>query len=416
MAKKTTAPILRTLDRQLSALPKEIVYCRNCVISNQRPRTRFNAEGICSACQWAWEKDHAVDWRSRDREMRELCDRYRSKDGSYDCIVPGSGGKDSAFVAHQLKHRFGMTPLSATWAPFEWTNIGWKNLKAFIRSGFFTMVGHPNADLHRKLSRAAFEVKGDAWEPFTFGQKAWAFHVASLTGIKLIFYGENGELEYGGSTKYKNLPKESPDDWEKDHFKGGNVDELVRFCVERGLLKKGETRPADLSWYRPPPAEKIQGQGLEMHWYSYYQKWTPQENFYYAAKFTGFETNDEGRTESTYTKYASLDDKLDGFHFYLAYMKFGLGRASRDAMQDILRHHITRDEGVALVHRYDHEFPKKNFKWLLDYLQISEDFFWQVMDFYRGQSNAWEKKGGVWKLKSIVQPLRPGTAMPRAAA
>ena len=102
-----------------------------------------------------------------------------------------------------------------------------------------------------------------------------------------------------------------------------------------------------MQWYKPPPPEAIADLSLEMHWYSYYQKWTPQENFYYAVTHTGLELNDEGRTESTYTKYASLDDRADGYHFYLAYMKFGLGRCSRDAQSDIRRNHITRDEGVA---------------------------------------------------------------------
>ena len=117
---------LATLDRQFDELPKDVVFCKNCVVSNQRPRTELNADGICSACQWAYEKDHTVNWDTREAELAELCDRFRSTDGSYDVIVPGSGGKDSAFVAHQLKQRFGMHPLSCTWAPFDWTDIGWR--------------------------------------------------------------------------------------------------------------------------------------------------------------------------------------------------------------------------------------------------------------------------------------------------
>ncbi|QPJ64054.1 MAG: N-acetyl sugar amidotransferase [Candidatus Nitrohelix vancouverensis] len=391
-----------TLDKQFDELPQEVQFCANCVVSNQRPRTIFNAEGVCSACQWAWEKDHVVDWELRQKELKELCDRFRSKDGSYDVIVPGSGGKDSAFVAHQLKHRFKMNPLCVTWAPFEWTNIGWTNLTNFIKSGFFNIVGHPNGILHRKLARLAFEVKGDAWEPFAYGQKAWAYHMAQAFGIKLIFYGENGELEYGGSTQYKDAPKERPEDWLRQYYKGSHVDDLVRVGLDKGILSKEESISPDLKWYKAPAPEVIEDLGLEMHWFSYYEKWTPQENFYYAVKHTGFQLNDEGRTESTYTKYSSLDDKLDGFHFYLGYMKFGLGRASRDAQQDIRRHHITREEGVILVNRYDHEFPRKHFRWMLDYLQLTEEFFWQVMDFYRSQSNVWERVNGEWKLKSIV--------------
>lgn len=393
---------LFTLDRQLDGLPREVEFCRNCVVSNQRPRTCLNEDGVCSACQWAHEKDHAVDWDSRQKELEELCDRYRSKDGEFDVIVPGSGGKDSAFVAHQLKHRFGMHPLCVTWAPFDWTDIGWKNLKDFVASGFNNIIGQPDGVLHRKLSRLAFELKGDAWEPFSFGQKAWAYNIASRFGVKLIMYGENGELEYGGSVKYKNVPSESVGDWERHYYKGSSVDELVMAGIDMGVLKREDISEKTMQWYKAPPPDVVEKMGLEMHWYSYYQKWTPQENFYYVLKHTGFQLNNEGRTESTYTKYASLDDKADGFHFYLGYLKFGLGRASRDAQQDIRRNHITREEGVALVHRYDHEFPKRHFRWFLDYLGISEGLFWQIADFYRAKSNVWERVNNEWKLKYIV--------------
>jgi N-acetyl sugar amidotransferase len=390
------------LDRQLADLPKEIIFCKNCVVSNQRPRTVFNEQGVCSACQWAFEKDFAVDWAARERELIELCDRFRSENGSYDVIVPGSGGKDSAFVAHQLKHRFGMNPLCVTWAPFEWTETGWVNFRRFVDSGFFTILAMQDGRVHRLLARLAFHLKGDAWEPFTYGQKSWAFHIAERFGVKLIMYGENGELEYGGSVKYKNLPKEGPEEWEESYFKGAGVASLVKAGEEAGLIRKGEISDHDLAFYKPPNPERIVDREIEMHWYSYYQKWTPQENFYYAARYTGFETNCEGRTESTYTKHASLDDRADGFHFYLGYMKFGLGRASRDAQTDIRRHHLTREEGAQLVRLYDHEFPARHFPWFLEYLGITEDNFWEVMDLYRSQSSAWEKNYGQWQLKALV--------------
>ena len=200
---------LATLDRQFDELPKDVVFCKNCVVSNQRPRTELNADGICSACQWAYEKDHTVNWDTREAELADLCDQFRSTDGGYDVIVPGSGGKDSAFVAHQLKQRFGMHPLSCTWAPFDWTDIGWRNLKAFVNSGFNNLLAMPDGTLHRQLARTAFEAKGDAFEPFVYGQKAWAYHVAQRFDVQLIMYGENGELEYGGSTKYRDVPCET---------------------------------------------------------------------------------------------------------------------------------------------------------------------------------------------------------------
>ena len=393
---------MKILDKQMEGLPKEIQFCKNCVVSNQRPRTEFNKEGLCSACEWAREKDFVVDWEKRERELEALLDKYRSNNGNFDVVVPGSGGKDSAFVAHQLKTRYGMHPLTCTWSPFEYIDIGWQNLQNFIHAGFNNILGQPDALIHRKLARLAFVLKGDAWEPFAYGQKAWAFHIASRFNVKLIFYGENGELEYGGSTKYKTRPKEGPEEWEKEYYKGSGVNQLVEAGIQEGLIGPNEIKSSDLQWYHPPSSEVIIKQGIEMHWYSYYHKWVPQENFYYAATHTGFETNNFGRSEGTYTKYVSLDDKLDGFHWYLSFMKFGMGRASRDVQQDIRRHHITRDEGIALVKRYDGEFPKRFFKWFLNYLGITEDFFWEVMNLYRKHSNVWEKVNNQWLLKHAI--------------
>jgi N-acetyl sugar amidotransferase len=400
--KAKTRPFL-SFDKQFSYLPKKVVFCKNCVVSNQRPRTRFNEKGICSACQWAFEKDHAIDWKKRGLELEELLDKHRSKTGDFDVIVPGSGGKDSAYVAHQLKSRYGMHPLCVTWCPFEYTQIGWQNLWNFIQSGFTNILGQPDGEIHRKLTQLALELKGDAWEPFTYGQKAWAFHVAVRFGVKLIFYGENGELEYGGSEKYKHRPKEDPAEWEYEYFKGATVDDLVRVGLTRGLFKPSQVKEKTFQLYKAPHPDLIRKHGSEMHWYSYYHKWTPQENYYYAVKHCGLKTNPEGRSEGTYTKHISLDDKADGFHWYLSYMKFGMCRASRDAQQDIRRNHITREEAVRLVRRYDGEFPKRHFKWFLDYMNVSEEYFWEVMDRYREKSNVWEKVRGQWHLKHVVE-------------
>ncbi len=45
-----------TLEKQLSKLPKDIKFCKKCVISNQRPRIQFDDNGVCSACNWFEQK------------------------------------------------------------------------------------------------------------------------------------------------------------------------------------------------------------------------------------------------------------------------------------------------------------------------------------------------------------------------
>src|SRR5438552_12851217 len=110
----------------------------------------------------------------------------------------------------------------------------------------------------------------------------------------------------------------------------------------------------ELSAYLPVDHKELEHSQIEVHYLGYYLKWTPQECYYYAVEHTGFEANPV-RTEGTYSKYNSLDDKIDGFHYYTTYIKFGLGRASYDASQEIRNKHLTREEGIGLVRRFDGE-------------------------------------------------------------
>ena len=230
----------KNLDRQFDYLPDDVVFCKNCVVSNQRPRITFDKNGICSACQWAFEKDNIIDWDKRESELIQLLDSCRSNDGSFDVVVPGSGGKDSVFVAHQLKHRYNMNPICVTWAPFEYTDIGWKNLHNFVMSGFNNIIGQPDGMIHRKLARLALKYKGDAWEPFAYGQMSWALHIAKMYNVKLIIYGENGDLEYGGSDKLKYKPNDSVEDWEEIYYKSSGIDELVELGIQDKIFSNGE--------------------------------------------------------------------------------------------------------------------------------------------------------------------------------
>ena len=128
----------------------------------------------------------------------------------------------------------------------------------------------------------------------------------------------------------------------------------------------------------------------------YYLKWDPQECYYYAAKYTGFRPNTE-RTEGSYSKYSSIDDKIDPFHYYLTHIKFGLGRASYDAAQEIRNDKITREEGINLVKLYDHEFPKKYYNEFLKYIDLKDEDFNLTVDKFRSP-HLWRKKNEKWSL------------------
>jgi len=390
------------IDKQLEKLPKEIKFCARCVVSNQRPRIQFDENGVCGACAYTDIKN-SIDWKTREKELVKLCDLYRRNNGSFDVVVPTSGGKDSAVVSHKLKYKYGMHPLTITWAPFEYTRIGYQNFRDYImEGGFNNLMAWQNGKLHKKLARLAFESVGDAWQPFAYGQMSYAFHIAKAFDIKLVFFGENGEAEYSGDPRVYNLKGMPFDIWAEQYFKGATIDDLINFGLNQtDYFTEKDFDESDLTFYRPPDPNEMQDKGIEFHWFSYYHNWIPQENYYYAVENTGFKANPEGRSEGTYSKYASLDDMLDGFHFYLAFMKFGICRATSDAAHEVRDGHIKKDEAIALVRRYDGEFPSRNFDFFLNYLDIKAEDFWKVMDKFRTQ-HIWKKENGHWRLRKSV--------------
>ncbi|MFT5294045.1 MAG: N-acetyl sugar amidotransferase [Colwellia sp.] len=365
-------------------LPAEVKFCKTCTISNQRPNSaieythtkktkkstiNFDENGICDACRMAEKKHNTIDWLARNDELKALCDKHRSKDGSYDCLLPGSGGKDSFYAAHILKEKYGMHPYTVTWAPHMYTDWGWRNFQRWIHAGFDNMLMTPNGRVHKLLTRLAVENLFHPFQPFMIGQKALAPKMAAMLNIPLVFFGEN-EAEYGNPLADNDNAKRdwnyfTLEDESKINISGVSLKSLKE---DFGLSK------ADLDPYMPADPKKLSEIGVEVQYLGYYLKWHPQSCYYYSHEHGGFEASPE-RTPGTYSKYNSIDDKIDDLHFFTIGVKFGIGRATYDSAQEIRSQDIEREEGVALVKRFDHEFPERFFDEILDYLSIPEKEF-----------------------------------------
>ena len=409
-------------------LPADVRFCARCVISNQRPNStvefkhtadskkktiHFDEEGVCDACRFAEKKQKEIDWKKRDEELRDLCERFRKTDGSYDCIVPGSGGKDSFYAAHMLKYKYGMHPLTVTWAPHIYTPWGWNNFQSWIHAGFDNYLHTPNGRVHRLLTRLAVENLFHPFQPFILGQKSLAPKMALHFNIPLVFYGEN-EAEYGNALA--DLEK-AERDW--SYFTSGDNNNIYLGGVSVSeLQKKYGVGPTDLKSYLPANPADMKKLGLEVHFLGYYLKWHPQAAYYYAVEHGGFQASPE-RTPGTYSKYNSIDDKVDDLHYYTTFVKFGIGRASYDASQEIRNGEITREEGVALVRRFDGEWPTRFEKELFEYLSVSAKefplahkqlahpdmtraYFMKLADSFRSP-HLWKKEGIEWKLRHTLR-------------
>lgn len=391
-------------------LPTEVKFCKICVMSNQRPASaiefkhtkdskkttmNFDEHGVCDACRTAEIKDN-INWGMREEELVKLLDKHRKSDGSYDCLVPGSGGKDSAYQAHVLKYKYGMNPLTCTWPPILYTDYGLNNWRNWLDSGFDNVSFYRNGKVMKLLTRLSIENLMHPFQTFILGQKNLAPKIAANFGINLIFYGEN-EAEYGNP-----LADNTSSLRDKSYYSFEHLDEIYLAGVSiKDLMEKHDVRLSDLMAYLPPTAAELERGNIEVHYLGYYLKWTPQEVYYYAVENTGFKARPH-RTQGTYSKYSGIDDKIDDLHFYTTFIKFGIGRATYDASQEIRNRHLTREEGVALVNRFDGEFPDRYFEDVMKYLEMKPEDFHELCDRFRSPHLWGKDENGVWKLRHNV--------------
>lgn len=391
-------------------LPQEVRFCTKCVMSNQRPTSavefkhtkdskkttmNFDDEGVCDACKTAEIKD-TINWGMREEELVKLLDKHRKNDGSYDCLVPGSGGKDSAYQAHVLKYKYNMNPLTVTWPPILYTDYGLKNWKNWLDSGFDNISFYRNGRVMKLLTKLSIENLLHPFQTFILGQKNLAPKIAAQHGINLVFYGEN-EAEYGNP-----LADNTSSLRDKSYFSFENLDEVYLAGVSiKDLIEKYDVRLSDLMSFLPPKLEDLEKANIEVHYLGYYLKWTPQEVYYYAVENTGFKARPH-RTQGTFSKYSGIDDKIDDLHFYTTFIKFGIGRATYDAAQEIRNRHLTREEGQALVNRFDGEFPDRYFNDIMEYIGMKPEYFHELCDKFRSP-HLWAKDAeGNWKLRHNV--------------
>lgn len=391
-------------------LPEEVIFCEKCVMSNQRPNSAIefkhnkeskkktlciDEDGVCDACRVAEQKEQ-IDWEEREKELIELCNQYRRNDGYYDCVVPGSGGKDSAMQAHILKYKYGMNPLTVTWPPILYTDYGYQNFKNWIDVGGLDNISFTrNGKVMKQLTKLSIENLMHPFQTFILGQKNLGPKLALKYDIPLIFYGEN-EAEYGNPIADNETSLR-----DKSYYSMQNLyDVFLAGLPIKELMEKYDIRLSDLMSFLPADYKELETKKVEVHYLGYYIKWTPQEAYYYAVENTGFNAR-PFRTQGTYSKYNSIDDKIDDLHYYTTFIKFGIGRATYDASQEIRNRHITREEAQALVNRFDGEFPDRYFNEVMEYIGMAPERFRELCDEFRSP-HLWKQENGEWKLRHTV--------------
>ena len=376
-----------------------IKICKICVTPSTRPRINFNNDGVCNACINSDQKKH-IDWMGREKEfnlyVKKIKQEKEKNNSKYDCIVPWSGGKDSTSIALRLKKKFNLNPLLVTFSPLIINEVGQHNREILLDEGFDSIFFRPNQKVAKKLARRFFIERGNPKVAWDAGINSIPVKVAQNFKIPYIFYAEHGESEYGGLVL------------NQDSQKVRDYEEVIEHQIgdHPGNWVDDEISEDDLAPYLYPNLDDNTYKTTALY-FSYFFKWSMADNYDYVKKnLSKFKTSEFGRTVGTFTNFDSLDDKIDDLYYYMQFIKFGFGRAVRDTSRFIQNDRMTRAEAMEIIRKYDGEFPSKNFKEVLQYLDLNENEFQKIVDKHRN-SEIWKKNDknewlSSWELKNKI--------------
>lgn len=370
-------------------------YCKRCVMPDTRPGSIFNKEGVCQACL-NYEKNRSVDWGKRFQELKGRCDKYRRKDGYYDCIIPVSGGKDSHFQTYIIKEKLGMNPLLICVAdPFTHSAAGTHNLNNLGEAfGCDIVVFQMSIDLFRRVTRIGFEELG---EPLRFIEAAIytvPFKYAAALNIPLVIFGENAAYTYG-TTKEDNYSAKKY--IEAGHSAAGEKlsTEITDFWSERGIPMK------EMNAIIPPPPEQLEKVKPEAIFMSYFVPWDDEHNYGIAKRYGFKDLHHEWKREGCIEDYAQIDSLAYIVHLWMKYPKFGFSRTTDIASRWVRKGTITREEAKKLVKTYDHKLDQRSMEDFINFMGYTPRHFWDIVERF-WNPDIFQKVDDLWQLKNPV--------------
>lgn len=379
---------------RIAARPRAL-WCKKCTypLLSAAPM-EIDEHGVCMGCRMSEVKREIPqsEWRRRGELLKDILERVRCRDGSrHDCVIAVSGGKDSYFQTHVLKHEFGLNPLLVTYNGNNYTPVGWRNLHRMKEVfGVDHVIYAPGVDVLKRLNRLAFTIMGDMnWHAHA-GITTVPVRVAAQHKIPLVIWGEHGYLDLCGQFSMNDFPEMSYRD-RLEHFARGYE---WNYFVGRDGLSSQDMIP----WKYPSDVEllNLDMRGIYLGNYVY---WEANDHSRMVVERYGFEVSDEA-FDRTYRRMSNLDDMHEnGIHDYLKYIKFGYGRCTDHTSKDIRAGQMTRNKAIELVRHYDPVKPRDLQRWL-DYVGMTEAEFDAMADTFR-DPRVWRRERGKWVREEI---------------
>lgn len=366
-------------------------YCKKCLQPNTRPGIKFNEEGICYACLYEEEKKN-IDWIAREKELKEIAEwAKKTAKGAYHCVIGVSGGKDSSFQAVYAKEKLGLNVLLVNSEPDKITEIGKHNIENLINQGFDIIKMRPNPKIIKKLVKESFYKYGNPIKPTEYPLWTSAYIIADKFDIPLVIQGENAALTLGVVNSGLGNDGNALNVNEGNTLAGGNASDWVDEDINLNQLYM----------YQFPDKKRLIDKGIKAIYLQYYVKeWSQVYNadFSIARGLFG-RTTEDLHDIGRYRRYTALDSDMQIVNQMIKYYKFGFGFATDEACYDIREGRISREEAIWLVNEYDGKCGEKYIKEFCEYIDITLEEFWKVVDKYVNKELFKKDENGKWTSK-----------------
>lgn len=372
---------------------KAVKTCTRCLYSSvSAAPMQFDDKGLCMGCRTSDAKFSlkTSDYEIRKKNLLNLVEERRNKSNdTYDCIVSVSGGKDSYYQVHYVKHELKLKPLLVTYNGNNYSDVGWNNLLN-MRNVFDCdhIIVSPSINHLKKLNKIAFVVMGDMNWHAHVGIYTTAPRIAVQQNIPLIFWGEHGYADLCGQFSIQDFPEMN---YRERTEHAGRGFEWNFFTGIEGIKK------SDMIPWMYPSDNDLLNLDLRQIYLGNYIPWESNDHLKLVIEKYKFQTSKEP-FERTYRVGSNLDDiHENGIHDYLKYIKFGYGRCTDHASKDIRAGLLDRFEGIRRVKAMDHIKSKDLNRWL-DYVGMTEEEFDRIADFFRDPRVwSWDDKKGWFK-------------------
>jgi hypothetical protein len=345
--------------------------CKNCLIPEIRP-DQFLVNGICNGCI-SFENKKKIDWNQRGVQLQKIINDLNPDPNKWNCIIPSSGGKDSTYQAIRARE-LGLNPLIVTATTCHLSDLGKKNIENLKKIGFDTIEFSSNHVIRKKINQLCLKEIGDISWPEHVSIFTIPVKIACKFNIKLIIYGENPQIEYGG-------PELSLSNFILDKKWMEEFGGLIGLRVE-DLINHYGFKEKDLEFIKYPSLDELNNSKIKSIFLGFFEEWDSMKNFETAKKY-GFQQY-EKNIENGYFAFEKIDNYQHGIHDYFKFLKYGFGRATDQLSLLIRKKIISRNEGIQLVKKYEGSFPKsylgKSLKEILDNIEISMKEFVNICD------------------------------------